>query len=609
MTGTALTPNVAALLYREMEGNPLFVVEGIRAGMIGENHDSSLSEDGEGPTSSSLAPSIQAILAARLRQLSPEARRLATLAATIGRAFSFEVLAVASGRAEEELVRDLDEMWHWRIIREDGAGGYDFSHDKLRAVAYKEMSTVQRRALHRRVAEALLTVTAEEVDPVSGAVAYHFDRAALPMRALPYYERAAESARQVHATGEAIRYLRRALTLLDGLPPGPARDRRECALLTRLGPVLEATRGWADPEVGRVHERARALWDEEAGTSLLVPILWGLRTFHITRAEFDATHERGEELLRLARDRDDPLLQAAAYLTLGMTFFHRGDLPGARRHLERALSAHQNEPGAQAPEDFSFGPDLRVFALGYLSHTLCLLGRPDLALARSRESRVRAEQLGHPFTQALALDYAALLHHFRREPDEARAAAGVAIALCEKHGFAYYCAWGHIVEGATRSEDGDGERGRQCLQGGIEALTATGARLRMPYYLGLQASACRAGGETGKGLAYLEDALRLGHATDEHWGDAELHRLRGEFLKDTAPADADACFRAAWAQARRSHSRLFALRAATSRCSLALQVDAAAEAYSQLAEAIAWFVDGDDTADLREARAVLDEVQ
>jgi tetratricopeptide (TPR) repeat protein len=186
---------------------------------------------------------VQAVLQARLAQLSSPTRQLAEVAATIGREFSLALLAKASSRDEEPLVRELDELWRRRIVREHGAGAYDFSHDKLREVSYASMSAARRRLLHRHVAQALEALHAAELDPVSYQVAAHYERAGLAAQAVPYYLRAAEPARRVYANEEATALLRRGLALVQATGPSGGMGKCSCDIVARLweglGDVLE----------------------------------------------------------------------------------------------------------------------------------------------------------------------------------------------------------------------------------------------------------------------------------------------------------------------------------------------------------------------------------
>lgn len=249
IAGREMDMETTRLLYRETEGVPLFVVETVRAGLLVRAGETDAGIGGAVPLrpmpdAVGLPPKVQAVLQARLAQLSPPARELAEVAATIGREFASTLLAHASGRAEGTLVHQLDELWRRRIVREHGTDAYDFSHDKLREVAYASMSGARRRLLHHQVARALERLHAADPDPVSHQVAAHYERAGFPEQAAPYYLRAARMARKVYANAEAIALLRRGLALLDtGSDAG--REARSHQVLEQLweelGDVLALT--------------------------------------------------------------------------------------------------------------------------------------------------------------------------------------------------------------------------------------------------------------------------------------------------------------------------------------------------------------------------------
>jgi predicted ATPase len=247
VAGREPDPDLAACLYRETEGNPLFVVETVRMGLLATEQERGR-WDGEWRTvclPRPLPSQMQAAIEARLAQLTPPARELADVAATIGRQFTFAVLIRASRLDEDVLVQAVDELWRRRIVCEQGADAYDFGHDKLREVAYGGLSAARKRWLHRRVAQALEDVHASDLDAVSGQVAAHYERADEPQHAIPYYHRAALAARRIHANEEATRYLRRALALLEAVPPSDTAPRwrreMEAKLREGLGSVTDTT--------------------------------------------------------------------------------------------------------------------------------------------------------------------------------------------------------------------------------------------------------------------------------------------------------------------------------------------------------------------------------
>jgi DNA-binding SARP family transcriptional activator len=269
VAGRKLDPALAAPLYQGSEGNPLFVVEMARTALAVGGPWSA--EPGQVMTRARLhlLPKVQAVIEARLAQLSPPAHELAGVAATIGREFTFAVLSRASEGDEDSLVRGLDELWRRRIVREHGADAYDFSHDRIREVAYERLNPARRRVLHRRAAQALQAVYAHDLDAVSAQVAAHYEQAGLPEQAIRSYFCAGEAARRVYANDEALRWYRQAVALLpDARPPFELEDWRRqvtAPLYEGLGDVLSLTgqHGEAKPAYERALEQLQeqdALW-------------------------------------------------------------------------------------------------------------------------------------------------------------------------------------------------------------------------------------------------------------------------------------------------------------------------------------------------------------
>ena len=243
VAGRSLDQSSGARIYRETEGNPLFIVESVRAALSGGGSTSDRGSTSGGSEdrpqrrmgAGALPEKVHAVLSARLGQLSPPARSLAHIGAVLGRAFTLEMLAAASEHDDEVLAEGLDELWQRRIIRAYGPNFYDFSHDKLREFAYSEVTPARRLLLHRRVAEAFERLFDAEIDAFSGQIAAHYEEADLPASAIAYHERAARAARRVHAHEEEIEHLNRALTLIQRIPRSAERDEREVDLRSQLG--------------------------------------------------------------------------------------------------------------------------------------------------------------------------------------------------------------------------------------------------------------------------------------------------------------------------------------------------------------------------------------
>ncbi len=267
LTRQDLGEDARTTLYQETEGNPLFVVETVRMGLLGGRGTSHRSS-GKTPAASGapLSPTVQSVIAARLAHLSPLASELVSLAAVIGRAFTWSVLAQASHLDEEMLVRGLDELWRKRIVREQGEDAYDFSHDKIRAVAYAGLSSARRRLLHGRVAETLEVLYADALDQVSGHIASHLEQADRVEEAITYYRRAAEAARKLSANAEALTQYKRALLLLETACPA-ANQQWRLELLAQLhecvGDVLTLT--GQHTEARTAYQSSLALVPADAG--------------------------------------------------------------------------------------------------------------------------------------------------------------------------------------------------------------------------------------------------------------------------------------------------------------------------------------------------------
>ena len=530
--GRKLDAESSVELYRETEGHPLFIIESVRAGLLSSTKDSTASEKPEFAQvqrTSILPPKVHAVLSARLAQLSSRAQDLTSLAACISRPFTAELLQKASHWDEETLISLLDELWQRRIIRLQGEESYDFSHDKLREVAYSQLSPVRRQLYHRRIAESIATLSENDKDSVSAELARHYEQAVLPALAVPLYYQAARVSQRMYAETEAIESLTRALRLIEAFPQGAEHDRTELNLLVCLGLSLTATQGYAAPEVGRAYARARMLCESLGEKDQYFSVLWGSWVFHQVRGDLPVAREMASRLLQMVHLRNDAAAVAAAHFAIACSLFHLGELVQAREHLQQALSGI--DTADERLHLTVFGPDLGVFCLSYMGHVLWMLGDPDQSVEYSRQALDRAERLAHPFTMALALDYASILHQFRDEPTVAAKRAADAAVVCRQYGFSYYLAWTSIIRGWALAEGGAAHEGVEKIQEGLAALAQQRAALRTPYYRMLLAQAFARTGDVEMGLKCLSEALVIREKTGECWSDAMIHQLRASLLR------------------------------------------------------------------------------
>jgi DNA-binding SARP family transcriptional activator len=604
-----LDVGAAMRLYRETEGNPLFVVETMRAGLAAmPKREREHEPDGGGPAApTALPPRVQAVIAGRLAQLSAEARELAALAATIGRAFRLDVLARAATIDDERAMRALDELWRKRIVRELGAATYDFTHDKLREVAYAEIGAPQRHLLHRRIAQALEAIYAGDPDAVSAQIASHYERAGLGDQAIPFYQRAAWVAQQVFAYEDAIGALERALLLLDQWPAGARRDAQELTLLLALSPMYRVARGWTAPELERVIYRMLALCDSVGTDNQRAQALYGLGSLLTVQAKLERVQVVDEQM-RAACQRANLAPPPVAGSMLAGARLHLGWIAEANQAFEQILAA--DDP-TETPGWFEAqGWNQAVLTRAWQSHALWLLGYPDQALRRGGEAVRLAGDLKLPFNQALAATYLALLQQLRADPATARTQAEEAHQLTMHYKATYYRAWSSILVRYAEAWERPDDEPRERLRAAIEEFKATGARLRLPYYLGLLARVCRKAERPAEGLAVIDEALAEALATNERCWDAELYRMRGELLAArgagrAAGDDVESALERAREIAQSQQARALELRVAMSWARLLRWRGQVAEARRQVAEIYGWFPEGHDTPDLRRARSLL----
>jgi predicted ATPase len=329
--------------------------------------------------------------------------------------------------------------------------------------------------------------------------------------------------------------------------------------------------------------------------------------------ELRTVRELSEQLLSRAQRQHDPVFLLEGHMTLAQALASAGEIAAARWHFEQGIVLCASpQYRAQAAV---FGVDLAVFCLSMASHTLWAFGYVDQALARSREALARAQELRHPFSQAVALAYAAMFHQFRHEEHTAHEHAAAAVTLCREQEFAYYLAWGTIIQGWALSVQDLGVERIVQIQQGLAALQVIGAALRRPYYLALLAEAYGDSGQSNEGLRVLVEAFIEVQKTGERFWEAELYRLKGEFLLMPAGGievrlarteAAAVCFHQALDIARQQQARSLELRAAMSLGRLWQRQGKRDAARQLLAEVYAWFTEGFDTADLLAARALLE---
>lgn len=602
----------ALRLFAETQGNPLFVVEMMRAAEGGEAADEM--QIGGPPLNlnlQSLPPKVYAVIAGRLSRLSPAARDLAAIAATIGRAFTVDVLAHSGHTDETALYDALDELWRRRIIREQGSNVYDFSHDKLRDVAYNEQGPIQQHRQHRRVALALEALYAADLDPICAQLAAHYERAGDAAKAISYYQRAGEVAQQIYANQEAANLYRRGLGLLEHLPTEAERTRAELALQSALVVPLATNAGYASNDLIDACHRSLALChqlQQAPNTSVLRALAIG----SVVRYELAEAHALGAQLLALAQHDDDALLFTEAYYVLGVTTFFQGRFSLSRLHLERAINYYA--PQRSSIHITRYAQDPKVICLCRLALTLWHLGFHAEAESAACAAPALAAQLAHPFSQVYCLYWCAQYYQHCGDADKTLKYAQDCVELAREHRFVTFhslaltlCHWASAMQGSLAE-------GIVQQQKALEQALISGARFQEHYYLGLLAEQFGRLGKAEHGLQLIEQALmgsnRLrSDGEDERWCDAELWRRKGELLYTGGhAADAEQALLQAIMIARRQEAKACELRAALSLALVWVAAGQQADAQTLLAPICAWFAECDRTHEWHAAGHLLDKI-
>jgi predicted ATPase len=439
-----------------------------------------------------------------------------------------------------------------------------------------------------------------------------FEAARNHERAADYYQLAAENAARVFAHHEAVGLARRGLRLLQALADTPTRARREFPLQVTLGMQLQVAQGFAAPEAERSYSRARSLYEQMPEGTPLFPVLWGLWLFYKVRSELGKARDLAERLFELAQRAQDPAQLLQVRQALAVTSLCLGEPTATREHMVQGVALYN--PERHHGHTFLYGQDPGVACLAFGAVALWLLGYPDQAVKRSREAVALAEELGQPSTVALALHFAAMLCQYRREEPAVQESAQATTAIAAEHGLSFWLAGGLVMRGWAQAGQGGAARadGIVHLRQGLAAWVATGSETYRTYFLALLADALGMDGQIDEGLVVLAEAQALMHSTGEGFHGAELYRLQGELLlrraaTESACREAEACFHRALAIARQQQAKSLELRTAMSLARMYQKQSRQAEARPMLAECYDWFIEGFDTPDLQEAKALLEK--
>jgi class 3 adenylate cyclase/tetratricopeptide (TPR) repeat protein len=616
-TGDALADSAVSDIVERADGVPLFLEELTMAAIEARTQP----EDGRGMVvpmpyrGSEIPAALQASIMERLDRLG-SAREIAHIGAAIGRGFSFDLVAAVAQRS------DADLEWAFKRLMESGLvvgrqsrHTYQFKHVLIRDVAYGTMLRDTRRALHRRIAEALEHVRSDVATTQPQVLAFHCTEAGLPEKALAHWIRAGQQALKKSAMLEAISCLRKGLELFGGIPEGKWRNERELELQLALGSALIATKGYVAPETIDSFSRARDLCKQLNQSRQLVSVMHGQWVQAIMCNELVSARQQAADLLELGERTGDDYWRWTGHRLLGTTCFPMGDFVEGHKNFERSLSLHQAlGAGRDAPpKDDAHAARLmaldeaHVLELAYDSWTLLYLGHLDQARRCRDEALRHAHNHSRAYTLAHAANGRAFIELMVGSPRAALAELQQLETLTGGHEIMYYSAMGAVFRGWCLAAIGAPHEGITLIKQGIRAYRAMGALLYVPSLLKFLAEACGMAQRGQEGLDALAEAAEIVRSAQAHHDEAEILRVRGDLMASIGDvAAAEQCLLAALSTACRQEARLLELRAAVSFARFWRDRGNAAAGRGPLVRVLDWFSEGHDTAALVEARAIAD---
>jgi class 3 adenylate cyclase len=608
--GKVLPADVQDEIIAKTDGVPLFVEELTKAvlgsGLLKETADYYVLQ---GPlTPLAIPETLHDSLLARLDRLA-SVREIAQIGAVVGREFSYQLLDAVAPVHDQMLEHALDQLTKADLIFPRGVlpeATYIFKHALVQDAAYRSLLRSTRRQLHGRIAQAITELMPQIVETQPELLAHHYAQAGLIDDAIAYGLRAGRRAAARSANEEAITHYTKALELLGTRSVGVERDQQELELLIALGVPTIAARGYMAADVEDIYSRARGLCDNVTETPHRFTVLRGLWNSAFLRKPLLKAQELSTELVALADAQGDDTRRALAHRAQGCTLLLRGEFESGWESFRQAIDLW-NVDKARA-EILVYGEDPSVLCQAYGSWLLWFLGYPDKSSVLICKALADAERLSNPFIFAMTLGLASALHVDREEFSRGLERADASSAICAAYGFPQWTAYAMITRGRARAALGRVDDGIAEMERGFADWQALGAKLATTRTMGL-ADACAKAGRIAAGLDWIKVAEEHARTFHERLLDAEIHRVHGELLiARAAMGDAEACLRRSIEIAQHQKAKSLELRTAMVLAQLWQHQGQREAAYDLVAPIYGWFSEGFDSPDLRNAKALLDDL-
>ena len=607
-----LTAEIIAEIVERTDGVPLFVEELTKAVLesAGQGDRVAAVLGTASQTALSVPVTLHASLMARLDRLGPMAKEIAQIGAVLGREFGYELIEPVAQRPERELQAALDQLGEAELLFCRGTpphATYLFKHALVQDAAYSTLLRGRRQELHARVAAALEAHFADLVERQPELLAHHLTAASDTERAVDQWLKAGQHAAAQFAYLEAIAHFERGLSLLHSLPESPIRNGCEIELQLALGLCLFTAKGAvaAKPAYTRALELAERSGELQQRFEALYGV-WQSTRDNVSGG-IAAAGPLSERLLRMAEREEDDGLRLQAHHSGWTTWGHAGDPAKTREHADAGRLLYDPEKHASHRLVYG-GHDPGVCAQITGAWAESLLGYPDKAFASTAKGLALAERLAHPFTLGFALLLSSQVYLNRREPERALRQLDAAEAVAAEQRLSFNLEPG-MLRGAALLGQGAVDEAIGRIREGVAKWTGLGRTFNLPFGLAFLAEGLARHGDRTAALAALREGLETADATGEHKWDAELHRTNGIVLLAGNQLDeAQASFQQAIRIAQAQQAKSLELRAARDLARLLGEEGRRAEARDLLAPVYGWFTEGFDTADLKEAKALLAEL-
>jgi class 3 adenylate cyclase/tetratricopeptide (TPR) repeat protein len=597
------------LIAEKCGGNPFFTEELVRGlfeeGVLTRNGNVRMTR----PLSHVRVPAtVQAVLGSRIDRLPAEAKSVLQTLAVIGKDIPLDLARCVTDIPDDELSRVCSDLQIAEFIYEQpSAAGvaYTFKHALTQEVAYNSLLLERRKVLHGRIGDAIEALYPEGLDDHLTELAHHYGRSADLRKAVHYLRRGGNQALERAAHTEAQTLLSRGLELLKDLPHDSLRVREEIDLQTALGFSLFYTKSPAAPEREVVLLRAKELCEQLGDEARLIRALVFLANLGMNRLELQSARNLAQQAVALTTHVTDSALVAEAHWPLGEVLFWMGEFPTSRQHLERTLEILGQGPYRNFRE-----AAYAKRSAEWLVEIAALCGYPDTALKRTGELLSAARRSSdNPALICIALETDARLSRILGDARKMMERAEEILALATDHDMRFWMLLGKAWRGSALAAVGQVKEGIAELQRAREAVAAY--PLALLIALARLAEACLLGRRPEEGLEVVADGLVLAHKSEAGLFQPELYLTKGELLllqNGSNAAGAEDCFRQAILIARGQTAKFWELRATTSLARLLMRQGKRDEASAILAEIYGWFTEGFDTADLEDAKTLLDEL-